>query len=109
MPVSIGLRASPRQRRRLQYTVNASWSVGPQSKIVAIPLDQPHLPLPEPVREEAHRHFVGQGLLALVDKKATGISDIGASRSDVFLRSSAEDIMLLINTNETVARSCRWG
>jgi hypothetical protein len=47
------------------------WAVSAQLKTFAIHLYQPHLPLSEPIREEAHRHFMGQRLLALVDEKAT--------------------------------------
>src|SRR5712671_1335599 len=36
-----------------------------------VALHEPHLPLSEPIREEAHRHFMRQGLLAFVDEKAT--------------------------------------
>jgi hypothetical protein len=40
-------------------------------KTFAIQLHQPHLPLSDPIREEAHRHFMGQGFLVFVDEKAT--------------------------------------
>jgi hypothetical protein len=56
--VSIGLRASPRQRGCLQHTVEALRLVGTQLKAFAIHFDQPHLTLSKPIREETHRHFV---------------------------------------------------
>jgi hypothetical protein len=70
------------------------WSVSAQSKSFAIHLYQPHLPLSEPIREKADGHFMGQRSLVLVDEKAPGISDVGASRGGVFLRSSAQRIAI---------------
>src|SRR5579864_6668710 len=63
--------ALPGQRGRLQRAVEALWSVGAQLKAIVTDLDEPHLPLSEPIRKEAHRHFMGQGLLVFVDEKAT--------------------------------------
>jgi hypothetical protein len=91
---SIGLGAAPCHRGRFQGTVAASWSVGAQSKGFAIGLPQPDLPLSEPIREEAHRHFVRQGPLVLVDEEATGISDVSASRGGVFRRCGAQKITI---------------
>jgi hypothetical protein len=92
--VSIALGPSPRQRGRLERTVEALWSIGAQLKSFTIDLYQPHLPSSEPIREEAYGHFMGQRLLVLVDEEAIRISDVRASRSGVLLWSSAEKIAI---------------
>src|SRR5271155_3467690 len=50
--------------------------------------------LPEPIREEAHRHLMRQRPLGLIDEKATRISDVGASCGGIFLRSGVEKISI---------------
>jgi hypothetical protein len=69
--ISIAFGASPRERGRLQRMAEALWSVSAELEAFAIHFDQPHLTLSEPIREKAHRHFMGQGFLALIDEKAT--------------------------------------
>ena len=69
--MSIGLGAAPRYRGCLKRTIQALWSGGAQFKTFATQLNQAHLSLSEPIREEAHCHFMGEGPLAFVHEKAT--------------------------------------
>jgi hypothetical protein len=56
--LSIGPGASPRYRRDLERTIQALWSEGAQLKRFASHLNQAHLPLSEPIREEAYSHLM---------------------------------------------------
>jgi hypothetical protein len=42
-----------------------------QDEEFAIHFDQPHLTLSEPIREKAHRHFMGQGFLVRAAQRSS--------------------------------------